>query len=409
MTQILVSFLGKVPKHQGSNYRKTVYDLDGTRYETAYFALALARHYAVDRLRLLGTAGSMWDVLSVELEPESMDSPAWDALETAVREDAVTQDHLDAVAALLNRPGTVRYELRLIPYGVDDREQVDTLRTLAEDFTAGDTLWLDVTHGLRHLPMLGLISAFYVRAVAGAKVAGIYYAAYDREAHGATPAVRLDGLLRLYDWVRALECFNKDGDYGGFGALLTEDGLRGDLLAEAAFLERVAVAPDARRKLDSFMQPSPAPRSPAGQLFLPVLRERIDWRKGRDRAAWEGRLARDYLHRRDYLRATQFAFESLISQRAIRNQADANDYDNGRQVAESALVDDTKARRLKPEHPENFITLKNLRNALSHGLRAKVEAGSVLTRETAQFIDGLLKHETRLREWLGDCFRHLPD
>jgi len=256
--------------------------------------------------------------------------------------------------------------------------------------------------------MLGLMSAFYVRAAAGAEVVGIHYAAFDRKVDGVTPVMSLNGLMRLYDWVRALECFSKDGDYGGFADLLSADGLRGDLLAEAAFLERAAVAPNARRKLETFTAAAGEPSSPAGRLFLPLLMERIEWRKGKDRAAWEGRLARDYLARRDYLRAGQFAFESLISARALANGADANDYDHARQSAERDLEQQTKAGRLAPKDPGNFITLKNLRNALSHGLRAKVDAGGFLAQQTATFIDGLLADEARLGAWLELVARSLP-
>jgi CRISPR-associated Csx2 family protein len=376
--------------------------VDGHRYSTNQFALALAEHHRVDTLRILGTAGSMWDMFAAELGGDAMATPAWEALAAAVPADAVTQAQLDAMADWLNRGDAPhRFEFRLIPYGLDEAEQVDTLRMMAEGLTTGDRLLLDVTHGLRHLPMLGLLSAFYVRAVAGTEVAGIHYAAFDRKVDGVTPVMSLNGLLRLYDWLRALECFGKDGDYGGFADLLTADGLRGDLLAEAAFLERAAVAPNAKRKLDSFSVAAGEPASPAGQLFLPTLMERIEWRKGRDRAAWEGRLARDYLQRHDYLRAGQFAFESLISARALADGGDANDYDTGRQTAERGLEEDTKSARLTPEDPANFITLKNLRNALSHGLRAKVDAGSWLTQRTAQFIDRLLADEARLSAWLA--------
>lgn len=400
MSTTLISFLGK-PARSGS-YEATVYALDGRHYRTNQFALALAEHYRADTLRILGTAGSMWDMFAAELGEDAMATPAWEALSAAVPADAVTQAQLDAMADWLNRGDAPhRFEFRLIPYGLDEAEQVDTLRMMAGGLTAGDRLLLDVTHGLRHLPMLGLLSAFYVRAVAGAEVAGIHYAAFDRQVNGVTPVMSLNGLMRLYDWVRALECFNKDGDYGGFAGLLEADGLRGDLLAEAAFLERAAVAPNARRKLDSFSREAGQPASPAGQLFLPTLMERIDWRKGKDRAAWEGRLARDYLQRRDYLRAGQFAFESLISARALEDGNDPNDYDTGRQTAERGLEEDTRLARLAPEDPANFITLKNLRNALSHGLRAKVDAGSWLTQLTAQFIDRLLADEARLSAWLA--------
>lgn len=409
MTTLLISFLGRVPHKKGGGYEATVYELDGRQYQTTQFATALAEHYRVDTLRVLGTAGSMWDLFAAELDSAVMATPAWEALSAAVSEDAVTQPLLDAMAEVLNLAGgRYQHEFRLMPYGLDEAEQVDTLRMMAEGLSAGDRLLLDVTHGLRHLPMLGLMSAFYVRLAAGAEVVGIHYAAFDRKVDGVTPVMSLNGLMRLYDWVRALECFSKDGDYGGFADLLSADGLRGDLLAEAAFLERAAVAPNARRKLETFTAAAGEPASPAGRLFLPLLMERIEWRKGKDRAAWEGRLARDYLARRDYLRAGQFAFESLISARALANGADANDYDHARQTAERELEQQTRDGRLEPENPANFITLKNLRNALSHGLRARVDAAGFLVRQTATFIDGLLADEARLRAWLEQVARDLP-
>ncbi len=408
MTTLLISFLGRPQKKDGG-YEATVYELDGRQYQTTQFATALAEHYRVDTLRVLGTAGSMWDLFAAELDSAVMATPAWEALTAAVPKDAVTQPLLDAMAEVLNLGGgRYRHEFRLIPYGLDEGEQVDTLRLMAEGLSAGDRLLLDVTHGLRHLPMLGLMSALYVRAVAGAEVAGIHYAAFDRKVNGVTPVMSLHGLMRLYDWLRALESFHKDGDYGVFAGLLEADGLRGGLLAEAAFLERAAVAPNARRKLDSFTGGQLAPASPAGRLFLPVLMDRIEWRKGRDRAAWEGRLARDYLARRDYLRAGQFAFESLISARALAKGADANDYDTVRKAAERELEQQTREGRLAPKDPGNFITLKNLRNALSHGLRAKVDAGGFFVQQTAAFIDGLLADEARLKGWLEQAAGGLP-
>jgi CRISPR-associated DxTHG motif protein len=48
--------------------------------------------------------------------------------------------------------------------------QVDILQTLAEGLgRPDDRLYLDITHGLRHLPMLGLLSAFYLQALGHAR------------------------------------------------------------------------------------------------------------------------------------------------------------------------------------------------------------------------------------------------
>ena len=97
-------------------------------------------------------------------------------------------------------------------------------------------------------------AAFYLRAATDAKIEGIYYGTFERTRNGLTPVLRLDGLLNLYDWIRALEQFNKDGDYSSFKHLFNREGLPGDLLGEAAFLERIANASLGSQKLDSAMQ-----------------------------------------------------------------------------------------------------------------------------------------------------------
>ncbi|WP_201549360.1 hypothetical protein [Psychrobacter sp. Pi2-1] len=58
----LISFLGG--GKQGGSYRTTDYKFsDGTLYkEESYFGLVLTKAVKPDKLILLGTSGSMWDV-----------------------------------------------------------------------------------------------------------------------------------------------------------------------------------------------------------------------------------------------------------------------------------------------------------------------------------------------------------
>jgi CRISPR-associated Csx2 family protein len=352
-------------------------------------------------VRILGTSGSMWDVLILEQGDTSGREAQWDELANAVNNDAVTQSQLSAVEDLLNGQESRRYQLRLIPYGFNDREQIDILRALTEGLDATQNIILDITHALRHLPMLGLLSAFYLRAATDAKIEGIYYGALERtdKRSGLTPVLRLDGLLKLYDWIRALEQFNKDGDYSSFKALFNREGLPGDLLGEAAFLERIANASLGSQKLNSAMQQiDNAELSPAASLFAPLLKTRTAWRNGGDRAARERALASDYLSRRDYLRATQFGFESLVSSAVWANKRNPNNMDD-REEAERSLYD-VQSRESAAETPGNFKTIKNLRNALAHGVMNTDFQGS-----NSQFIRKLTENEELLRDWLTRSFK----
>jgi len=383
----LISFLGRVAPERGSDYSQTRYDFAGTHRQALYFGLALAEDLRVDRLRILGTAGSQWDTLAFEVH-----NHVDDELMQAVREDRVTAAHLAGLEDILNQRAERHYELRLVPYGYDDAAQIDILRILSTGFGAKDRICLDVTHALRHLPMLGLLSSFYLQAVLGAQVESIYYAAFDRKQDNVTPVVKLDGLLRIYEWLSAMEQFNKDGDYGVFGDLLDREGLPGRLLAEAAFYERSANTSAARQKLETFARIKPAASTATGQLFLPELTKRIAWREGRSRAQWEASLAREYLKRRDYVRAVQFAYESLVTDQV--EKTGGNDDDRiVREAADRTLYEAARHQNGRGRHGA-FKTLKDLRNALAHGVRGDQDARIV----------ELAASESTLQSWLAGTF-----
>lgn len=383
MATILISFLGKGNRVDGG-YRTTTYDIGGTHYTTAYFGLALAKAVGADTLRVLGTPGSMWDALALELAPEMGD---WETLYNAVEEDRVGSEELSLMQGELAGHADYRIQAGLIPYGVTEAEQVAILREIAHDLQPGDRIILDVTHGLRHLPMLGLLSAFYLQAVADVQVTDLYYGAFERKVDGITPVVRLNGLLRLYDWVRALEQFKKDGDYGLFSALLAHDGLpQANLLAEAAYMERISNPAGASQKLGTFEKAVGNTSSPLAELFLPELKKRIAWHRRPTRAEKEKQLADEYLGRGDYLRAAIFAYESLVTQETCAAKEDANDFEARKSADE----------RLKNVKETDFRELKNLRNALAHGLRSRNGRAK-----------DLVKTEEGLRAWLMDTFRKL--
>lgn len=84
----LISFLGG--GKQGGSYRTTDYKFsDGTLYkDKRYFGMVLTEEVKPDRLILLGTSGSMWDVF-FEAGLDDYQNE-WEELTNAVQKDAVT-------------------------------------------------------------------------------------------------------------------------------------------------------------------------------------------------------------------------------------------------------------------------------------------------------------------------------
>lgn len=387
MTTTLVSFLGKA--RQGGNYQETTYAFEGAQRKSKYFGLALAEHLKPGKLVLLGTAGSMWDVL---LDSLGQGDAALELLENAEK-NAITQQQLDAIAPLLSQHMNLQCELKIIPYGRDDAEQTEILRVIADAFAQDDLAVLDLTHGFRHLPMLGLMSAFYLEIVRQVKIEAMYYGALDMTENGITPVLRLDGLLRMAGWLRALHSYDKDGDYGVFAPLLENIGLNGKALGEAAYYERTSNPAMAREKLNTVQTQKLETDDPVGSLFLPALEKRLEWRKLPDRAQWEKHLANAYLEKGDYVRAAIYGFEGNITAQIARDAPGAiNDYDRREAVKNQAL----EAEKGKDKNDKNVTRLNALRNALAHGVRAKHD-------DTLSII----KDQKTLRETLQKLFKKL--
>lgn len=394
----LVSFLGRGRDNPQTGYRQATYRFpDGSTETTAYFGLALTRHLAPDRLVLLGTVGSMWDVLVENLPGIGGEDDALRlALMDAVAAQRVDQPLLDRVAPLVERALGRPVQLLCIPFGRDAAEQRAILDAIAKAAPNGQVS-LDLTHGFRHLPMLGLLSAFVLDGL-GRQVAGLYYGALDMSAGDIAPVLRLDGLIAVQRWVDALASFEASGDYGLFAPLLERDGVPADkarCLQEAAFFERTFNVADAARRLRTFLPVLDAPLVGASGLFQNRLKERLAWVSEADLAAQQRKLAFEYLKRGDYVRAVIFGYEGLITRLCIQRGLKSPEPAERIQVAEEFRCE-LRAGEHADHTREAFRTLSYLRNALAHG-----------TPPDAKRLRHLLQDAQALREEIEACLNRL--
>ncbi len=388
----LISFLGKGRANVEHGYQTATYRFDADFSRTVpFFGLALTEYLQPQRLIIVGTAGSMWDVF---FERQGANDDEVLTLIESVDNQSVDEAMLDRHRQRLSDKLGLPVDCLLIPYARDTGEQAAILGHLARSVKRGETIDLDVTHGFRHLPMLALVAARYLTHVAAVHVRELYYGALEMTPPGGeTPVLKLGGMLRMLDWVEALATYDKDGDYGVFGKLLDMEGLPGKLLTEAAYFERSANTAKAQSKLDTFDRTKSAPRTPTGILFLPELMGRISWRQGYGRAQWEAALARQYLSRRDYLRAATFGYESLVTEQVERTGGNDDDF-NVRESADKILYEAARGQFGRGDHG-NFKQLKDLRNELAHGVRADSKAKD------------LINDEKRLSNWLKEVFSEL--
>lgn len=368
MKTILVSFLGKGSADSKTGYRPATYQFDDhTTRQTPFFGLALAQQIKPDEIVILGTAGSMWDVLVEHLAGQQEFEEARLALMEAASLSEVTAAQLQPVKALVQQRLGCAVAFHLIPYGRTEQEQTDILQTIAAAVPKGNKIILDLTHGFRHSTSLGLLSAFFLERMAQLEIGGLYYGALDMtdRSTNITPVIRLDGLLTLQRWVDALSRFDHSGDYGLFAPLLVEAGIARDkaaCLEKAAFCERTFNLADARSQLQTFLPILDQPFSGIAKLFQAQLLERLAWARKGTLPDWQTHLAYRYLKQQDYVRAVIFGWEALTSRECEPSQVFA--YESRQLAAEKVEA------KLQGQALASYKTLKHLRNSLAHGIPA---------------------------------------
>ena len=400
MTRKLITILGKAQK--GGDYREANYLLDDQTYRTSYFGLALDQHLQSDHLIILGTSGSMWDNLAQRL---SIDADL--ALLEAAEQDSVTPDLLaplaQAASDKLGKPVTCD----LIPYGRSEAEQIATIDHILHYYTKGDRAILDVTHGLRHLPMLIQQIANLLPTLRGTSIEGIYYGALDLTRDDATPVLRMDGLQHISAWQNALAAYDYSGNSAALVPILKTIGISDAttrLLAQASFAEQTHNLRQYREKIQQFLAAlKKEPPTPLLGLIQPTLHERI--KLDQKQSDWEHRfhLATQALHNGDYLRAALYGYEAIFERILDDNHLQHNDDYETRKNAVLRYIQSRKAdwrdTKSGSRHShtlyDKYEKLRQIRNALTHGERGN------------EYITATLNNEDKLRRELADCLDKL--
>ena len=399
MSHTLISFLGKSFKKDGK-YKIANYDFSGEIKTTDFFGLALTDVIKPDRLIVLGTTGSMWEVFYEKFANSEQQTEHWMALTESVKEDNATQAQISICAKELSIKLGLECIFKIIPYGVNETEQSNILKIMAEDVHENANVSLDLTHGLRHLPMLGLLSAMYLQTAKQVTIKGIYSGALelttDRETPDArTPVIRLDGLLKIADWISALHGFDKTGDIAPFSDLLQQEGMEpeiANLLKEANFHENTLSITNARKPLKDFTKHTEGKLSGIASLFSESLNKRISWKDEDSIYLRQRSKSIFYLQQGDYVRAAALGYEAVITQYLKKNNpsADVENYEVRDEVRKTIETQLSKSKL------KSYRLLRNIRNSLAHA-----------NRPNKGEIQKILSDESLLQQRLNELFTQL--
>lgn len=397
----LTSFLGKSQLDSQQGYRRTRYRFpDGSEQQTPYFGLALAEYLNADRLILIGTPSSMWDVL--------IENVVGDAAEEALRlnlMEAVAAGQVDESLLESLRPAIERSLGRavlpiVIPFSMGFSDQPALLARLAEALKRGERVAIDVTHGFRHLAMLGLTAARYLARARDIEVTGLYYGALDMQQDGVAPVIELTGLAHVQEWAEALAAYEASGDFSRFAPLLERDGFNHEFaedLRRGWALLNVSNVADAARALGPGYSALGQPLAGASELFRKRLRESLRWVAADSLAEKQRILALQALRRGDFLRAAIFGLESFLSREVQASGGDPLDY-----FARKCINEAFREQLREDEYPswrrEAYWLLTNVRNACAHG-----------TTPSYTLHAQLLKNPQRLRAELEATLNRLTN
>ncbi len=394
MKHTLVTFLGRGRDTREAPYRPAHYRFpDGWTRETPFFGLALAEYLKPNAVVILGTNGSQWGALVEHVAARGQGEDDRIELLDAEIGAAVDQNLLDRVTPLMReRMGCDDVTPRLIPFGETLDEQYAILDTIAR-VAPGGAVSFDLTHGFRHLAMVGFLSAFMLERVRSLRVKDLWYGAMDMTQNGVTPALKLDGLVRVRRWVAALERYDATGDLGVFEPLLIADGVPPDkakCVADASFHERILNVPAAENRVRTFLHYLSERNERLGGasgLFQEELEKRLRWVD--QGSSWQKQrvLAYQYLDRHDFVRAAMLGWEACINRSCQNMRMPIDRYDDElRKEAMRALTADGA------DEQQAHRKLNNIRNALAH------------TTRPHKRYRGMINDPDRLREELRDAF-----
>lgn len=336
----------------------------------------------------------MWDVF---FEEHGGDDELVIQLIDDVKHNQVSEELLQKLAPKLQEKLGCQVRCIVIEYARDNVEQIALLHSIARELDENSKLSLDITHSFRHLPMLALVAARFLKRTKNVYTKHIYYGAREMmEQTNVAPVLDLNGLLSMLDWVDALSAYEQSDNYATFSPLL--DNQYATLLKKAAFFENINQVHNARSPLTKFQEALQANRIDDSfiSLIQEDLNQRIQWANGSSQYIHQVSLAKRNLANGDYLQASIRAYEAWISKVLGFNNKDQSNF------AERESIRQNFSAHFSDSDSDLFEDLKAIRNAVAHGTVAIRPGITEILNDEEKLSKKLTKIITRIEQWKYD-------
>lgn len=365
---VVAGFIGTGrQKDGGVGYQQTTYRFpNGFQQEASVFGAALLKYLKeqgrpAQRWLAMGTAQSIWDALAEIVPDEQLASveSVWDEVGHAVRRKAMTQPVLDRWSAALTAAAGLEVVCALVGPTDDRDSQMRVWEAMYEQVGAGDHLTLDITHGLRHQPVLMTFMATTLRWFRRLSRVDMYYGALELERR----VIELPLCNDFLDIAEALATYQYADDFSRlvnvFGRVTQPEAVLLRDLERAAFADGVnrvvrQAAEGAKRRLGAYDGDA------LDRALAEALSEPVAWVAETSFAARLRRKAEAAFESDQLLKGIVLLYEAICVAGVQKFQTgDPLNY-RSRQSAKQALEND-------PAFSDVFTEVKNLRNAVVHG------------------------------------------
>lgn len=215
MAKVLISSLGVGQREKG--YLTANYEINNILYkEKKFIATVLCEQLKIDKLFLIGTKNSIWEVVFSEFGGDS---------DTELKiYESKENNHLESylpkiekqIDERLNEHGSKCF---IIEYGINEAElwsNFNKFLEISEFIDENDEVYLDITHSFRSLSLMSFVMSEFVSNVKEypLNIKGVFYGMmeFSKENEGTTPIIDLNIFFELLKWSKAIKNLKNYGN-----------------------------------------------------------------------------------------------------------------------------------------------------------------------------------------------------
>lgn len=403
MKKILISSLGTGDRAKG--YKEANYQIDNKLYENKKsIAQVLCNQLHIDKLFLVGTMQSIWEVVYSEFGGIDKEEEIYCSKETGN-----LQDFLPLVEKQIDKAlGTNGSKCFIIEYGKNEQElwrNFEIFLKIAKDFAKDDEIHLDITHSFRSLSLMSFVMSEFISnsQETPLNIKGVYYGMLEfaRENNGITPIVDLSMFFELLKWSKAIRNLKMYGNSYGLLRLINKAEESKELKNSFANFSMALSMSDMnsmqssikilKNKIDLF-------KTHDNNMYRIISEELEDFVKRlhvNSLALFQYELSKWYAENKNYAFSYISLCEAIISNICESNGLNPQNY-NDRERAKSILYsfgDWQKASKRENKINDIYYKIKNIRDSIAHSLTGEGKKAKITTKDAINNLDLYINHE----------------